>query len=345
MTCLDRDRQRVIISALFDSGGPIPRSELRRLLLRGRTTHVGAEAAGQILPAWAGLLAIVTGVSAFTLGKTVQALQPPFGLLIAIGVVAAFTIAIAATIAALRASGGLPTLSSTPAVGAARQDAVTAATDLRRAIRRSLLALIIFGVVAATSWFAPRTADSPALAIIEADGRTLCGKLDAKTVPGTLLITPPAKSVEIVELASVRPWKNVKQISFELTLNSQQPIRRRGAHSAPSLQSTTTTISAPPRRIAQTGYTCTTITRPSQRPHRRPDLPCCSSTRTCSSNAVSASKTGSSTAASNATTNSNSATASTKRPAPRYTIAMLNRVVASPARSPTSRRMGNACSK
>jgi hypothetical protein len=71
-------------------------------------------------------------------------------------VVAAFTIAIAATIAALRASGGLPTLRSTPAVGAARQDAVTAATDLRRAIRRSLLALIIFGVVAATSWFAPR---------------------------------------------------------------------------------------------------------------------------------------------------------------------------------------------
>jgi hypothetical protein len=41
MTCLDRDRQRVIISALFDSGGPIPRSELRRLLLRGRTRHVG----------------------------------------------------------------------------------------------------------------------------------------------------------------------------------------------------------------------------------------------------------------------------------------------------------------
>ena len=87
-------------------------------------------------------------------GKTIQALQPPFGLLVAVGVVAAFAVAIAATIAALRASGGLPTLRSTPAVGVAHQDAVTAAADLRRAIRRSLLALIIFGVVAATSWFA-----------------------------------------------------------------------------------------------------------------------------------------------------------------------------------------------
>jgi hypothetical protein len=125
--------------------------------------------------------------------------------------VAAFVVAVAAIIAALRASGGLPALRGTPAVGAAHQDAVTAATDLRRAIRRTLLALLIFGVVAAASWFAPRTADSPALAIIEAEGRTMCGEVDAKTIPGTLLITTSAKSVEIVELASVKSWSNVKR--------------------------------------------------------------------------------------------------------------------------------------
>jgi len=197
------------------SGGQASPSDLaaaqQALVDRTEELALVRAAAGKWQGGLAGLLAIVTGVSAFTLGDTIQALQPPFGLLIAIGVVAAFAVAIAATIAALRASGGLPTLRSTPATGAAHQDAATAATDLRRAIRRSLLALIIFGVVAATSWFAPRTTDSPAVAIIEAEGRTLCGELDAKTVPGTLLITTPAKSVEIVELASVRSWKNVKQ--------------------------------------------------------------------------------------------------------------------------------------
>jgi hypothetical protein len=159
----------------------------------------------------AGLLAIVTGVSAFTLGDTIQALQRPFGLLIAAGVTAAFGLAVSATMAALRASGGLPTIRGTPTVGAAHLDAVTAATDLRRAIRRSLLALLIFGVIAVTSWFAPRTANSPTLAVIEEDGRSLCGEVDAKTVPGTLLITTSAKSVEMVQLTSVESWSNVKR--------------------------------------------------------------------------------------------------------------------------------------
>jgi hypothetical protein len=197
------------------SGGQASPSDLAAVqqALAERTEELALvrAAAGKWQGGLAGLLAIVTGVSAFTLGDTIQALQQPFGLLIAVGVTAAFGVAVAATMAALRASGGLPGLRGTTAVGAAHQDAVTAATDLRRAIRLSLIALLIFGVVAATSWFAPRTAESPALAIIEADGRTLCGELDAKTVPGTLLITNPAKSVEIVELASVKSWSNVKQ--------------------------------------------------------------------------------------------------------------------------------------
>jgi hypothetical protein len=197
------------------SGGQASPSDLAaaQQALAERTEELALvrAAAGKWQGGLAGLLAIVTGVSAFTLGDTIQALQRPFGILMAVGVIAAFGVVVAATMAALRASGGLPTLRGTPAVGAAHQDAVSAATDLRRAIRRSLLALLIFGVVAATSWFAPRTADSSALAIIEADGRTLCGELDAKTVPGTLLITTSAKSVEIVELASVRSWSNVKR--------------------------------------------------------------------------------------------------------------------------------------
>jgi hypothetical protein len=197
------------------SGGQASQSDLAaaQQALADRTDELALvrAAAGKWQGGLAGLLAIVTGVSAFTLGDTIQALQRPFGLVIAIGVMAAFAVAVAATIAALRASGGLPRLRSTPAAGAAHQDALTAATDLRRAIWLSLLALLIFGVVAATSWFAPRTADSPTLARIEANGRSLCGELDAKTVPGTLLITTSAKSVEIVGLASVRSWKNVKQ--------------------------------------------------------------------------------------------------------------------------------------
>jgi hypothetical protein len=197
------------------SGGQASPSDLAaaQQALADRTEELALvrAAAGKWQGGLAGLLAIVTGVSAFTLGDTIRALQPPFGLLIAVGVTAAFAIAVAATMAALRASGGLPRLRSTPAVGAAHQDAVTAATDLRRAIRLSMIALLIFGVVAAISWFAPRTADSPALAVIEADGRTLCGELDAKTIPGTLLITTSAKSVEIVQLVSVKSWSNVKR--------------------------------------------------------------------------------------------------------------------------------------
>jgi hypothetical protein len=52
---------------------------------------------------------------------------------------------------------------------------------------------------------------SPVFAIIEADGRSLCGEPDAKTAPGTLLITTPTGSVEIVELASVKSWSKVER--------------------------------------------------------------------------------------------------------------------------------------
>ena len=60
---------------------------------------------------------------------------------------------------------------------------------------------------------------------------------------------------------------------------------------------------------------------------------------------ASASRPGYCSASSNATTNSSPAAASTRRPAPRCIMAMLYSAAASPARSPTSRKIGNACSK
>jgi hypothetical protein len=197
------------------SGGQASPSDLAEAqqTLTDRTEELAVvrAAAGKWQLGLAGLLAIVTGVSGATLGETIRALQQPFGVLVAIGVVAAFGVAVAAIMAALQASGGVPKLKGTPTVGAAHQDAVAAATDLRRAIRLSLVALIVFGLVAATTWFAPHTTDLPVLAQIKTDGRTVCGELDGKTVPGTLLISTSAGSVEIVDLGSMRSWSVVKR--------------------------------------------------------------------------------------------------------------------------------------
>ena len=69
--------------------------------------------------------------------------------------------AAAAALAALHASGGVPTVRGTLTVGGDHDDAVAEARNLRRAIRLSILAVCLAGVVCLLSWFSPRKADSP----------------------------------------------------------------------------------------------------------------------------------------------------------------------------------------
>lgn len=157
----------------------------------------------------AGILAIATGLLIPALGSTIRELATPFGVVLALAAIAATGIGVAATVAALHASGGIPTVRGTLTVGGDHGDALAAIRNLRRAIRLSIVALSLAGVVCLLSWFSPRKADAPSFEQVEAGSRTVCGQVDAKSVPGQLLVTTKSKTIEIVALTAVTSWVKV----------------------------------------------------------------------------------------------------------------------------------------
>lgn len=157
----------------------------------------------------AGLLAIATGLLIPALGGTIRDLEPWFGMALALGAIAATGVGVAATIAALHASGGVPTVRGTLTVGADHRDAVAAAKNLRCGIRLSIIALCLAGAVCLLSWFSPRKADMPSYEQVRAGTRTVCGQVDSKSVPGELLVTTKTKTIEIIALTAVTSWAKV----------------------------------------------------------------------------------------------------------------------------------------
>lgn len=157
----------------------------------------------------AGLLAIATGLLIPALGTTIRELETQFGVALALGAIAATGVGVAAAIAALHASGGVPKVSSTLTVGGDHDDAVAATRNLRRAISLSIVALGLAGAVCLLSWFSPRKTDAPSYEQVQAGSHTVCGQVDAKSVPGQLLVTTKSKTIEIVALTAVTSWVKV----------------------------------------------------------------------------------------------------------------------------------------
>lgn len=135
----------------------------------------------------AGLLALSTGLTVPSLGDTIRALTPGFGIGLAAAAIVALIFGIAATIVALRASGGIPRLVGTMTIGS-HPDAEAAARDLRRAINLTMAALVVAGIACGLTWFAPRSEAAKSYATVTAGATKTCGEIDATSVPGRLLI-------------------------------------------------------------------------------------------------------------------------------------------------------------
>ena len=128
------------------------------------------EAAGKWQAGLAALLAVVSGLSIASLGDDIRELKTNPARWAAGLVAVSLALAVAATLRALRASGGMPRLVKATDFLAGdidHDDAAKAASDLQWAIRLTLVAIATYGAAVAVTWFGDRDASGPTHVVID----------------------------------------------------------------------------------------------------------------------------------------------------------------------------------
>lgn len=155
----------------------------------------------------AGLLGVVTGSSVLGIGEKIAGLTSGLAVVAAVLLALSVLLAVTSVYWALKASGGTPKpyLTGTASGYSAHSQAKEAAEHLGHAISAAMMSLLLFGVVAAMTWFGPTASEAEPRLLIERVGEQFCST-DVLAIGSTVFVESGDEVAKITvdEITAIR---------------------------------------------------------------------------------------------------------------------------------------------